>query len=287
LNHKSKRGRPTRGFLEKTLDGMTRAVEQSVFTEEIARQPGWLQFLDPRAKLIGALALLLAASLSRQLSVLAGLHLAVLTAAVTTRIPMRLYMTHVWIAMPFFTGFLALPALFSPLTPGPPLLTLLDLSSPHLYLAITRPGVVTAAFLVLRVAASVSIVLLLALTTRWSGLLAAVRVLRVPRTLVLILGMTYRYIGMFLRTAGDMFLSRQSRMVGRVPAAEDRRWLAASIGTLLVRSYTLGDEIYLAMQSRGFRGEHQVLEARAWRGTDWLWMGVFVGSAAVAAWLGR
>jgi cobalt/nickel transport system permease protein len=172
-------------------------------------------------------------------------------------------------------------------TAGPPLLILLDLVQPRVYLSITVPGVITAAFLLLRVGTSVSLTVLLILTTRWALVLRALRVLHMPQAFVLILGMTYRYIYVLLHTANDMFLSRQSRLLGRVSGAEDRRWLTASMGALLAKSYDLSDQVYLAMQSRGFRGEVLVLDTFGMTRRDWLWLAVFMGTAAVAIWFGR
>ena len=276
-----------RGFFEKTLGDITHTLEQTLFAEEIARADGLLQSLDPRAKLVGALAILIAISFSQSLFVILALYALTLPLAAASRVPMGFYLKRVWMFMPFFTGIVALPALFSPFTPGAALVTLLDLASPRVYLAITEPGVITAAFLLLRVGASVSVAVLLILTTRWAVLLKALRVLRVPQAFVLILGMTYRYIYVLLHAANNMFLARQSRVMGRLAGAEDRRWLAASIGTLVAKSYALSDDVYLAMQSRGFRGEAQVMKTLAWRAADWAWLGVFVAVAAVAVWLGR
>ncbi|MGE5140906.1 MAG: cobalt transporter CbiM [Rudaea sp.] len=274
-------------FLEKTLGDISGALEQTLFAEEIARQPGLLQSLDPRVKLLGTLAFLLAVSISHSLPVILGLYLLTLPLAARSRVPLGFYLKRVWMFMPFFTGIIALPAMFNVFTPGSAALTLIDLASPRLYLAITVPGLVTAAFLLVRVGASVSAAVLLILTTRWALLLRSLRVLRVPRAFVLIMGMTYRYIYLLLHAMNDMFLARKSRVVGWVSPAEDRRWLAASMGTLLARSYLLSDEVYLAMQSRGFRGEVQVLDPPTWRAVDWLWLVLFLAVAVAAVWLGR
>ncbi len=53
----SQKTKHTHGFFEKTLADITGMLEQTLFAEEIARQDGLLQSLDPRAKLLGALAL--------------------------------------------------------------------------------------------------------------------------------------------------------------------------------------------------------------------------------------
>lgn len=279
--------RMARGLIEKTLAGITDTLEQTLFAEEIARQEGLLQSLDPRANLAGALAILLAISLSHNLFVILALYAVTLPVAAASHVPMGFYLKRVWVFMPFFTGIVALPALFSPFTPGQPLITLLDLASPRVYLAITLPGVITAAFLLLRVGASVSVGVLLILTTRWAVLLKALRLLKVPQAFVLILGMTYRYIYVLLHAANNMFLARQSRLVGRMSGAEERGWLGASMGTLVSRSYALSDEVYLAMLSRGFRGEAQVMSTLKWRTRDALWLAAFITVAVFAIWIGR
>lgn len=277
----------SRGFFEKTLADITGVLEQTLFAEELARQNGLLQSLDPRAKLIGALALLLAISLSQNLLIILALYLLTLPVAAASRVPMGFYFKRVWIFMPFFTGIVALPALFSPFSPGAPVITLIDSASPKIFLAITQPGVITAAFLLLRVGASVSIAVLLVLTTRWAILLKALRVLRVPQAFVLILGMTYRYIYVLLHAANNIFLARQSRVVGRVSAADNRRWLMASIGTLFAKSYELSDQVYLAMLSRGFRGEAMLMESMVWRMADWIWLTIIIGVAGIAILAGK
>jgi cobalt/nickel transport system permease protein len=116
--------------------------------------------------------------------------------------------------------------------------------------------------------------------------LKAMRVLRVPVVFVVILGMTYRYIFVMLQTARDMFESRQSRMVGILEGPDRRRLASASVGVLLGKSFQLSSEVYLAMLSRGFRGEVYTLDDFQMRRRDWIALAGFVGVAALAFWLG-
>jgi cobalt/nickel transport system permease protein len=274
--------RPGRGrasVIEKTLADLSNTLEQSLFAEDIARRPGLLQSLDPRAKIVSTLALLIAVGLSRSLIVLLGLYGVALVLAWRSAVPLGFFVKRVWLFMPFFTGLIALPALF--ITPGPAWLSL------PLGLAITRPGLLTASFLLLRVSTSVSLGVLLMLTTPWPTLLKALSVLRVPEGFILILGMTYRYIYLLLRLAEDMFLSRRSRVVGRLSSADERRVLAASAGTLLNKSLYLSGEVYLAMQSRGYRGQARTLDTFRMRAPDWAASAVILCVAAAAVWLGR
>lgn len=273
--------RRRRGFVERTLNGISEAFEQSIFAEELARQPGLLQQLDPRAKLIGFLLLLLAASLAHSIPALLALYAVALGMSRLGRIPLGFFLKRVWLLLPFFTAFMAIPLLFNVVIGGEVLLPL------PFGLAITKPGVATAALLVLRVGTSFSFALLLILTTPWPRLLQALRVLHVPSVFVLILGMTYRYIYLLLHTANNMFLSRKSRVLGRLPESEARRWMGAAAGTLLTKSYQLSNDVYLAMISRGYRGEPKTLTSFHMGRNDWLWLVSVVVVAGVVLTLER
>src|SRR5208283_2513680 len=124
------------------------------------------------------------------------------------------------------TGALAAPALF--LTPGA-----------RLGWGVTWQGLRAAAYLVLRAETAVTLALVLVLTTPWTHLLKALRVFRVPVVLVVVLGMTSRYILLLAETAREMFESRESRLVGRLSGAEARHVTLASAGVLLSKSMAL------------------------------------------------
>ena len=268
-----------RGVIERTLADITHTLEQSLFAEEIARRRGLLQSLDPRVKVVSIILLLIAVSLSRSLMVIVGLYLVTLVLAWLSSVPMGFFVKRVWLFMPFFTGIIAIPAFF--LTPGPALVQL-----PWGWV-ITRTGAMTALFLLLRVSTSVSLTVLLVLTTPWNSVLKALGVLRVPDVFVLILGMTFRYIYLLLHTTNDMLLSRKSRIVGQLNGADERRLIAASAGTLLSKSLHLSGEVYLAMQSRGFRDYPRTMDTFKMRTRDWLWGATMVLITAIATWLGR
>jgi len=128
---------------------------------------------------------------------------------------------------------------------------------------------------------------LLVLTTPWPWVLKSLRTFRCPMVLVAILGMTYRYIFVILQTASDMLESRKSRTVGTFAPAERRRLAASAIGVLLSKSLQLSNDVHLAMQSRGFRGEVHVMQDFRSRTADWYWLGGFMSIAAAGIWWGR
>ena len=267
------------GVIERTLVNINNTLEQTLFAEKVARQKGLLQVLDPRLKVVALLLFLLAVSLSHNLVVITGLYIFALVLAFASRVPLGFFIKRVWVFIPFFTGIVALPALF--MTPGPTLVQL------PLGIAITRTGVLTASFLLLRVGTSVSLAVLFVLSTPWNSVLKALGVLHVPDVIVLMLGMTYRYIHLLLHTTFDMFLSRKSRVLKRMSGVEERRLMAATGGALLGKSLQISSEVYLAMESRGFRNYPRTMDTFQMRWIDWIAGLVVVLITAVTIWMGR
>jgi cobalt/nickel transport system permease protein len=238
------------GWLEKTLAGIAGSIEQAVFTEEHSRKAGWLQQVDPRAKLGMFLAMVLAASFSGSFVGLLGLYLLTLLAARFSQVPFNFFVKRVWLGIPFFAGIVVLPSIF--FTPGErPLAFTVGswLIGPSL------PGLLGALIFISRVAVSVSLAVLLVVTTPWADLLKSLHTLHVPQVFILLLSMTYRYIFLFLRSAVEMFEARKSRMVGWTGGGEQRRWISGSVGSLMNRSFKMSNEVYAAMLARGFTGQ--------------------------------
>lgn len=213
------------------------------------------------------------------LTILVVFGLAVALAAVS-RVSLRTLVTRAWLGALIFTGTIAFPVIF--ITPGDALVRV-----PILDWTITAQGLKSAAYLITRVETTVTLSLLLILCTLWSHVLKALRVLRVPIVLVVILGMTYRYLFVMLETAQHMFEARQSRVVCALSGAESRRVAASSVGVLLTKSVYLNNEIFLAMQSRGFRGEIYTLDEFAMRSSDWLALAAFLLTTGIVLWLGQ
>lgn len=262
------------GFWEKTVRHVTGALERALVAEGLASRPGLLQGLDPRAKVLTILLLIVSVALLHSVPLLIAFAFLPLVLSSLSRISPAFFLKRVGLFVPLFTGIIALPALFT--TPGRPLFTLWE------GVAITEQGSRAALTLVLRSWDTLSLAVLLVLTTRWDHLLRSLRVLMVPRAFVLVLQMTHRYIYIFLRSINSMFIARRSRTVGPQPAGENRRFLASSMATLLARSHHMSQEVYLAMQSRGFRGDVMVMDNFSLRKRDALWA-VMAGLLAAAA----
>jgi cobalt ECF transporter T component CbiQ/cobalamin biosynthesis protein CbiM len=257
-------GRSRIGWLEHTLAGITGSIERAVFTEEHARSRGWLQAVDPRAKLGMFLAVILAASLASSIVVELALYGVVLLAAAASRVPFSFFVKRVWLGIPLFAAIVVIPAIF--FVPGP---RLFDLVLGPLHLAPSVPGLVGAVLFVTRVAVSVSLAVLLVLTTPWADLLKSLQAMRAPRLFVLVLAMAYRYIFLFLHLANGIFEARKSRIVARTSGGEQRRFISGTMGNLVNRSVKMSNDVYAAMAARGFSGSIRTFQAYRMHPADW------------------
>lgn len=265
------------GWLESSIGGISDSIERAVFTEEHARSDGWLQGIDPRAKLGMFLVTVLAVGFTNSVVVLVALYGVLLLSARASHVPFDFFVRRVWLGIPFFAGIVVVPALF--FVPGP---RLFDLPIGSVHLALSAPGVAGAVLFLARVGVSVSLAVLLVMTTPWADLLKSLRSIRVPQIFVLILSMTYRYIFLFLHATNGLFLARKSRIVARTSGGEQRRWIAASMGTLTSRAFKMSNDVYAAMMARGFSGEMRTYSAYRMTHADWLALGGALGVAATA-----
>jgi cobalt/nickel transport system permease protein len=267
-------------FVRDTIAGLNRRLDRALFADELAAADGLLQKLDPRVKIISLLVLLLVVTAARNLPTIVIVFTIAFLLAVFSRIPVRTLALRVWLGAFVFSGLIALPAIF--VTPGRSLFQL-----PLLGWPISAPGLSSALYLIARVETTVTLSMLLVLTTRWTKVLKALRVLRVPVVLVVILGMTHRYIFLLLQSARDMFESRESRTVGTLDGRQRRQLAAATSGVLLSKTLLLSTDVYAAMQSRGFRGEVYTLDDFKMRGRDWFALVIFLTTALILFWFGR
>lgn len=262
-------------MLNNLLHGLDGVEHQARAAEQMARADGLLQGLDPRIKVAGLLALIISVTMAQTLSTLALLFALAVTLAVLSGISPARLARQVWIGVLLFTGAIALPALF--LVPGDVVAQL-----PLLGWSISLQGLRSAAFLTARAETSATFAVLLILTTPWPHVLKALSSLGVPVAIVALLGMTYRYIFVLVRTAGEIMEARRSRVMAVMTGKARRRLLFTTMGVLLGKSFALASDIHLAMVSRGYRGEVRLLHDFRTRPRDWLFLaGTLVVPAAI------
>jgi cobalt/nickel transport system permease protein len=267
------------GFLDKTLLAAARTGRQALLSELFAAEPGLLQSLDVRVKLVTFLGILVCISFLHTPISLGFLCLTAVVLALTSRVPALFFLKRVWLVVPLFSAAIVLPATLNIVTPGRVLLVLVRFSHARSWggytipaeLAITREGVLASGTFLLRVGASVSFAVLLTLTSRWTRVFAGLRALFVPRIFVVTLAMTERYLFVLLTLIEDMYRARKSRTITPRSASHERNWTASRIGVAFRKAMHMSEDIHHAMVSRGFHGEFPAIERPRLSAADAVW----------------
>jgi len=128
-------------------------------------------------------------------------------------------------------------------------------------LQVSVPGSWAAWGIVAKSTIGTALAVVLAWSTSVAELLVGLERLHVPRPLVAVAGFMVRYL--------DVVAGQLARLqVARVSRGDDPRWLwqgralAATAGTLFVRSYERGERVHQAMLARGFDGTFPDTTAR-------------------------
>jgi cobalt/nickel transport system permease protein len=109
---------------------------------------------------------------------------------------------------------------------------------------------------------SVQMAIVLAMSTPFPQLLAAMRAIRIPKLLVAIFGLMWRYLFVLADEAGRLIRARLARSGAATSGLRTggsvvwRGKVAGGMaGNLFLRSFERGDRIYNAMAARGYDGE--------------------------------
>ncbi len=231
--------------------------------ELYSHRPGYLHRLDARVKVVFTLAFVLFLSLTPANAWPAYvLFLAFsLSLAAASRLGIGYVLKRSFLAIPFVMA--AAPLVFT--GPGP------YSSIPILQgrvLPYSPQGLARFISITLRSWISVQAAILLASTTRFPDLLAALKQLKVPGLFIAVIGLMWRYLFVIGGEAGRMLRARASRSAtlegGRRPGGSVA-WRAkvtgGMAGSLFLRSLERSERVYAAMLSRGYDGSLPVADS--------------------------
>ncbi|MBU1261798.1 cobalt ECF transporter T component CbiQ [bacterium] len=250
-------------FIERSIADILSFLKESIFADEYATKKGFLQSLDPRIKAITFLLFILSILLTKSIALLLCLYAASLMLALFSKVHLGFFLKRTWIFIPLFSLFIAVPAIF--ITPGEALFSVKGL-------VVTRQGLFGAALFVSRVIASVSYAVLLSLTTKHFVLLRVLRIFGIPQVFIMTIGMSYRYIYLFLEVVENTYLAIKSRVGTHLHYKKGQHIVAWNISSLWQRSYYLNEAVYNAMLSRGYTGEPVILDDFKTKKRDWVWL---------------
>ncbi|MCX6018698.1 MAG: cobalt ECF transporter T component CbiQ [Chloroflexi bacterium] len=225
--------------------------------------------LDARVKLVLALVFILVVSLTPNgaWASLLLLFAVAVSAVLLAGLNVGYVLRRAGLALPF--ALAALPLVFT--APG----ARIELGATGI--SLSQIGIERLLSIFFKSYVSMQMAIVLASATSFPDLLQAMRAIRLPKLLVAIFGLMWRYLFVLVDEAMRLLRARDSRS-GALDAARNVggsiSWRARSAGgmagNLFMRSFERGDRIYDAMAARGYDGEvrsmrHPALSAQSLR----------------------
>jgi cobalt/nickel transport system permease protein len=175
------------------------------------------------------------------------------------------------LALPFLLA--ALPLIFT--TPGT---DIFSLSTHALNVTISLEGIERFISISFKSWISVQAAIILTATTAFPDLLVAMRAVRIPRLLVAIFALMWRYLFVLGDEAMRLIRARAARSseseVKGLRKGGNPTWRATTAGgmagNLFMRSLERSDRIYIAMLSRGYDGEERTIPLSRLSLSNWM-----------------
>ena len=220
------------------------------FIDEHSNIDSPLSRLDPRVKVIGFLLLVTCIALAGRDFFRAYLFYSIIVVllALVSRIPPG----HILKRSAVIAPFLIVMAAFVPFMPGGD--PVLSFGFAPLEFTVSRTGLQLFSSLAIKSFLSLTALIVLTASTPFVRLLKALQDLRVPLIIIMVLSFMYRYIFIIEDEFMKMKQARDSRMTRQTGLLHFRS-LANLVGVLFIRAYERSESVYMAMCSRGFRGE--------------------------------
>jgi cobalt/nickel transport system permease protein len=220
-----------------------------------------LSGIDPRVKLLAALALLGMVISARTLAfplLVAGLGLGV---CLWLRVPARLLLLR--FAEPLFLAVIVL--LLKTLFGGGEPLGTLDLH--WLQLTASRDGFSEGVRIAARICGAVTLVAALGFATPFTELLAALAWLRLPRGLIDVTIFAWRYLFVLAEDAQVIHAAQKNRL-GYVGVRRSFRSFGTLAGALVIKAFDSSQTMTVAMAQRGYDGTLPLMRHKPFRALE-------------------
>ena len=216
-----------------------------------------LKHKDPIEKLIFALTILSVCLWAQSVSV--SILILIMMTAITVvkgKIPLKVFLKLMLIPMSFLIlGVMTIAFEVAPDQEG----FILSASVFSGYMGISKAGLTLATIIFFKALGAVACLYYLSVNTPMVDLLSALKKLKCPKLMVELMSLIYRFIFVLMETAETMFVAQNSRL-GYDRLSSGYRSMGMLLSTLFIRSYKKSDELYTALEARGYEGELDVLE---------------------------
>lgn len=136
-----------------------------------------------------------------------------------------------------------------------------------------------------KVFATITAVNILSHSTRWNSITSALKRFFVPDIFILVLDITIKYIVMLGDFTLNMLYALKLRSVGKNTSKYTS--LSGIAGTMFIKSKEMAEEMYNAMECRGFTGEYHVRKDFQFAIVDFIYVMINVGIIFIFLYFGR
>jgi cobalt/nickel transport system permease protein len=215
--------------------------------DRLSMQSTFLHQLDARTKLAAAMVFTVFVISLPQTSVSILLVCAAGPVAMlaVSKVPLKLASMQILCLSPFVAVF-ALSMIFYDTTPVKTAFGPFEFS--------VTAGVLRCAVILIKFAITMTTLIVLSATTRFSDILAALTWLRLPRILVMQIALLHRYIFIIIDRACNVLRARSGRKLRNLGVKYELKAAAGMLGNIAVHSTDTACRVSMAMAARGFTG---------------------------------
>lgn len=136
-----------------------------------------------------------------------------------------------------------------------------------------------------KVFATITAMGLLSYTTKWNAITQALKRFHVPDIFILILDITIKYLYMLGELSLNMLYSLKLRSVGK----NNNKYssMAGIAGNMFLQSKEMAENMYHAMECRGFSGEYHIYSKSKLKWMDYLYIAINIGFIILFIYFGR
>ena len=178
------------------------------------------------------------ASFTKSYFCLASILVVNVLLAIVSRVGLKDYLRRILFPFPLFVMIIYVPLY-------------INVSLFPLGVSIKFSALLDALVLSLRVATSISLVLLFMLTTTFSEFSIALRRIKIPKRFITTIYFTFLYINLFIREALRLVIARKSRWFGGT-YRNFLRVFSPAVGYLFLRGFERGEMLWLGLKSRSY-----------------------------------
>lgn len=215
-------------FIDKSIFQILKILSR-IHRSNIGKPTGIFYTVNPAVKLISSIVIIFLVSVSRN-----AIYISVILAAVIisifflTKIQIKIFLRFAVVSL-IFTAIMLTPSIIS-------------------------GNIRNSTIILEKVFVTVSIINILSYSTKWNDITKALKIFPVPDIFILVLEITLKYIFILGQSALEMLYALRLRSIG----TSNSKYMSISniMGNLFLRSKDMGEEMYYAMECRGFTGEY-------------------------------